>query len=567
MKSKQMVFISLVAALIMASCFSVGDVGLINLQKVEAFVGPISATAETTDKTLTVTWDGMLEENESFFVVLNGDCRKVNGHQYTFENLEPDTMYRVDVYAVNPYIQEGLLGDVNLDGCINSLDFAWLRTYLLTDTIPITEQMVTDKNGDGVINQTDTQLIESDCLSLADVNRDNYIDAIDFAMMKKKLLNGDNYFFPGCVWYSNGVTKYTKTKEDFDGGFIQISSSRTHTAALRQDGTVWTWGLNRSGQLGDGTDKNRAMPIKVDISGVKQVETIDPRTVVVKEDGTVWSWGSSIRGQLGNGTTDWYAYIPVKADITGVKAVAVYDSYTLALKEDGTVWRWGGYPPPSDIQYYDEDEIIGLLRPSPLGISGVKAMSAAEGYVVVLKEDGTVWGFGNSTGGQLGSLEKDGYNKNLVQIEGISGVKAVDAGKEFLVVLKDDGTVWTWGYNYSGQLGNGTTIKSTVPVKVDISDVKKVAAGDYHAIALKEDGTVWAWGKNDKGELGNGTTSNSSVPIQTMISEVKEIDASNSFSIAIKKDNTVWEWGLRRIVQSYELDTIESRSIPVQKNF
>lgn len=234
-------------------CFTCVNVVLFKSQKVNAFSGPFFEAAKTTETTFTVIWTGTLEENESFFVSLNDNYIKIDENEdentfereYTFENLEPNTKYTAKVVVVNPYVKEGLLGDVNLDGRIDSFDFAWLRNYLLTDTIPITENMLTDKNEDGVINSIDAGLIKNNCLILADVNGDKHVDAVDFAMLKKKLLNGDNYFFPECITDKITVTKYTKTLDPLDGLFVQISASKFRTAALRQDGTVWEWGDNK----------------------------------------------------------------------------------------------------------------------------------------------------------------------------------------------------------------------------------------------------------------------------------------------------------------------------------
>lgn len=575
MKSKRMLGIGLAATLIMASCFTGIDVGLLKLQKVYAGTQlssikaavsiPTNVVVKATDKTLTVSWDAVTGA-ESYDISLNDDCKKVTGLKYTYENLQPDTKYTVKVRAVNPYISDSLIGDLNIDGGIDSIDFAMLRTYLLTDDFPITYKMLTDKNEDGEINSIDMALVKIDCLTLADVNGDDSVNAVDFAMIKKKLLEGDNYNFPRCesLW-SKETIKYTEKTEAVENEFIQISSSRFHTAALKQDGTLWMWGDNNSGQLGDGTTNYSSTPVRAEISGVKQVVVTQSRTVALKEDGTVWSWGTNGHGQLGNGTKVTNSSIPVKADISGVKAVAAGEYYTLALKEDGTVWKWGYSDYYSlTIMDYEYGEITCSLKPVQFEISGVKALAAGEYYTLALKEDGTVWGWGNNSEGQLGSSAEKGINKTPLQIEGISDVKAVFAGDSHVGVIKEDGTVWTWGENFHGQLGNGTREDSSKPVEVEISGVKEIAVGGLHTIALKEDGTVWAWGNNAAGQFGNGTTQNSSIPVKADISEVKEINAGYIHSAALKKDGTVWAWGESRVVQINDMQSYKS-NIPVQK--
>ncbi len=174
----------------------------------------------------------------------------------------------------------------------------------------------------------------------------------------------------------------------------------------------------------------------------------------------------------------------------------------------------------------------------------VKAIAAGAYHTVALKNDGTVWAWGWNDCGQLG----DGTTTNRtipVQVKGISDVVAIAAGMYHTVALKNDGTVWAWGVNEYGKLGDGTTNNSFTPVQVNgISNVKAIAAGAYHTVALKNDGTVWTWGYNHYGELGNGTTVDSSTPVQVKgISDVKAIAAGACHTVALKNDGTVWAWG------------------------
>lgn len=574
MKSKRMLSISL-AILIMASCFIGNDAGLLKMQTVyantlipyvkEDLPIPTNVTVKTTCKTLTVSWCAV-EGAESYFISLNDNCINVKDNIYTYNNLQPDTKYTVKVRAVIPYVKEGWVGDINLDWQIDSLDFALLRTYLLTDKLPMTEKMLTDKNNDGSIDSVDASLVEFECLTLADVNGDYNINSIDFAMLKNRILRGDGFTFPKCesLW-SAEITAYTKETENVENNFAQISASYSHTAVLKEDGTVWTWGDNIYGQLGDGTKKYSSTPVKVDISGVKAVIAANGRTIALKEDGTVWSWGTNDYGQLGDGTKGTNSIIPVKADITGVKAIAAGDYYTAALKEDGTVWEWG-YADYSRLGlcHVDYSGISCNLKPKQIEISGVKALDADGYYTAALKENGTVWVWGNYYFGLPENSVGSGIIKIPFQIEGISGVKAIAAGGEHIAALKEDGTVWTWGYNYNGQLGNETARNTIIPVKAEISGVKEIDSGGQHTAALKDDGTVWTWGHNDFGQLGNGTTRFSFIPVKAEISEVKKIAAGGVHTVALKNDGTVWAWGTSKIVQIDDIEIVQS-SFPVLK--
>ncbi|MGJ7045422.1 S-layer homology domain-containing protein [Thermoanaerobacterium thermosulfurigenes] len=375
---------------------------------------------------------------------------------------------------------------------------------------------------------------------------------------------------------------------------VAISAGGVHTVALRNDGTVWTWGRNDYGQLGNGTTKDSSLPIQV--KGISNVVAVSARrihTVALRNDGTVWTWGDNECGQLGNGTTvNSSTPVQVKG-ISDVVAISAGDYHTVALKNDGTVWTWGGYDGSTPVQVK--------------GISNVKAISAGDRYTVALKNDGTVWSWGNNDHGQLGNgttadrsmpvqvegisdivaigagdgytvaLESDGtvwtweYNGStpvqIMQVNGLSNVVAVATGQEHIVELKNNGTVWAWGDNRYGQLGNGTTVDSSTPLQVKgLSGVKAIAAGYWYTVALKNDGTVWTWGANDCGQLGNGTTDKDphSTPVQVKgLSGIVAIVAGDGHTVALKNDGTVWTWGWNFCGQLGNGTTADS-STPVQ---
>jgi hypothetical protein len=234
---------------------------------------------------------------------------------------------------------------------------------------------------------------------------------------------------------------------------------------LKNDGTVWAWGYNNYGQLGNGTYSNSNVPVQVSgLTGVTAIAWGWWHSLALKNDGTVWAWGYNKQGQLGDGTkTD--SNVPVQVSgLTGVTAIAGSWKHSLALKNDGTVWAWG----------YNGD-------------------------------------------GQLGN----GTNTNSnvpVQVSGLAGITAIAGGYQHSLALKNDGTVWAWGYNGDGQLGNGTNTNSNVPVPVSgLTGITAIAGGGYHSLALKSDGAVWAWGENYSGQLGNGAWGdNSNFPVQVL---------------------------------------------------
>jgi len=379
----------------------------------------------------------------------------------------------------------------------------------------------------------------------------------------------------GTVWawgsnlfgqLGNGSTEKTSlpSKTVNISDVIAIAAGFYHTVALKNDGTVWTWGINDDGQLGDGsTEFYSAVPVQsINISDVASITAGFAHTAVLKNDGTVWAWGSNKYGQLGDGSTQ-YSTTPVQTlNISDVAAIEAGSDYTVALKSDGTVWAWG-----ENGSGQLGDGTIGYSRVpvQSINIANVTAIAAGDKHTLVLKSDGTVWAWGNNYYGEL-AIGASSVALSPSQVDGILDSKDISAGNEFTVALKSDGTVWAWGSNFFGQLGDGTTEYSTAPVQtLNVSDVAAIEAGYAHTVALKNDGTVWAWGSNFSGQLGNGNTSEiNPVPVQTVnISDVTAIAASNDYTVALKSDGTVWAWGSNEVGQLGD-DTNEDKSTPVQ---
>lgn len=320
-----------------------------------------------------------------------------------------------------------------------------------------------------------------------------------------------------------------------------VAAGEKHTVVISSDGTVWTWGENADGQLGDGTKTDSPTPVQSNITDVAAVAAGAKHTVALKTDGTVWAWGENAFGQLGDGTKT-NSPTPVQANITNVVSVDAGGKYTVALKDDGTVWAWGD----NCNGQLGDGTITNSPTPVQANMTNVAAIAAGENHTIALKEDGTVWAWGDNTHGKLG----DGTNTQRttpVQVQGLTGVSAVSAGEYHTVALKEDGTVWAWGDNWAGQLGDGTKTESFTPVQSNITEVTAVATGENHTVALKEDGTVWVWGDNGFGELGDGTggleAPYSTTPVQSNITEVAAVDAGKNYTVALKEDGTVWAWG------------------------
>ena len=228
--------------------------------------------------------------------------------------------------------------------------------------------------------------------------------------------------------------------------------------------------------------------------------------------------------------------------------------YGVALKSDGTVWSWDEMVAGSQIDNADAVQISGL--------SNISSISTGFGNSLALDYSGNVWSWGNNDFGQFGIGITGGGDQpqgittvpgtttpnripQPVQVTGLDNVKVVSSGLQHCLALKTDGTVWAWGDNEWGQLGDSTTTNRYLPTQVkNLEGIIAISAGDYHSLALKSDGTVWAWGDNESGELGDGTTTDSYVPVQVKgLNHIITIAAGEAQSLALKSDGTVWSWG------------------------
>lgn len=342
------------------------------------------------------------------------------------------------------------------------------------------------------------------------------------------------------------ATNYVVAESFFDNARA-IGAGNSHSASVKNDGTVWVWGTGFNGQLGNGTSGlgtfTRA-PIQIsDLSGVEKVEDGNGFVYALKSDRTVWSWGINNTGQLGDGTS-FERTRPVQiTGLTNVIGISGGDFYGAAVKADGTVWVWGS------------DGVITGVFPghfSPVQVAGIQdvtAISAGGQHLLMLKSDKTLWSIGVNSMGQLG----DGTTTprtTPVQVAGLTNVVRIAAGQEFSLARKEDGTVWAWGINFTGQLGpgGGSMDFSAHPTPVQVTglpSITEIAAGQSHCLAVASDGTVWSWGNNSSHQLGQGDDfSQNPIPKQIPnFGGVALVAGGSSHSVALKTDGTVWSWG------------------------
>ncbi len=324
---------------------------------------------------------------------------------------------------------------------------------------------------------------------------------------------------------------------------VQVSAGYYFGLALRGDGTVWAWGSNGSGQLGDGTTTSRSTPVRVTgLTGVTQVAAGGAFSLALRSDGTVWAWGGNGIGQLGHGTTSDHELAPVQVTgLTGVTKISAGAGFSLALRSNGTVWAWG------DNRYGELGNGTTVSSSVPVKVAGLSyATGIAAGYdaAVATQTNGisaisSVWTWGGNSSGQLGDGTLTGHS-TPERVAGINNVyfAGVTAGLWTAAVLGTDGSVWSWGNDTAGQLGNAPASSPvTRPVNTIAagSRITQLSAGWGHMLALRSDGTVLAWGSNTGGQLGIGSTVPVAGPVQvTGLTAVSQVSAGGrAFSLAV----------------------------------
>ena len=348
------------------------------------------------------------------------------------------------------------------------------------------------------------------------------------------------------------------------GAIAKVAAEGYHSLLIKPDGSLWAWGRNDYGQLGDGTTTGSSSPVQVGTS-TDWVTVISGlyHSLAIKSDGTLWAWGRNDYGQLGDGTTtDKSSPVQVGTSTDWV-GVSGGGWHTLGIKSDGTLWTWG----------YNGNGQLGdgtsTDRHTPVQVGFSTDWVAVTGggwHTLGIKTDGTLWAWGENGDGRLG----DGTTTNRptpVKVGFSTNWVAVTAGLYHTLGIRTDNTLWAWGYNEFGQLGDGTTANNSSPEQIDSStDWVVVTVGAYHTLGIKSCGTLWAWGYNEFGQLGDGTSgalANKSSPVQIGTStNWVAVTAGSYHTLGIKSDDTIWSWGKNNYGQLGD-ETITPKSSPV----
>jgi alpha-tubulin suppressor-like RCC1 family protein len=319
----------------------------------------------------------------------------------------------------------------------------------------------------------------------------------------------------------------------------QVAGGTQHTAAIKTDGSLWAWGYNFHGSLGDNTIIAKSSPVQTVCGGTnwKQVDSSGGNhTAAIKTDGTLWLWGYNIIGELGNNTiTGKSSPVQTVCGGTNWKQVACGAAHTAAIKTDGTLWTWGS----NANGRLGDNTTAHKSSPVQTVAGGTNWKQVAGGgyHTAAIKTDGTLWTWGQNSDGLLGDNTTADKSSPVQTVAGGTNWKQVACGLQHTAAIKTDGTLWMWGLNTDGRLGDNTNVAKSSPVQTVAGGTnwKQVTAGYFQTAAIKTDGTLWTWGGNADGQLGNNTQTAKSSPVQTVAGGTnwKQVACGGYHTIAI----------------------------------
>jgi alpha-tubulin suppressor-like RCC1 family protein len=327
------------------------------------------------------------------------------------------------------------------------------------------------------------------------------------------------------------------------GGFTdwcQVSSGCASSAAVRTNGTIWSWGCAGSSQLGDNTVVSRSSPVSV-VGGFTdwcQVNVGLCHTVALRTNGSIWTWGCNLNGQLGDNTTIAKSSpISVVGGFTDWCQVSAGGSHTSAVRTNGTIWAWGSN---ADGRLGD-NTTIGKSSPVSVvgGFTDWCQVSAGSLHTVAIRTNGTIWSWGSNISGRLGDNTIVDKSSPVSVVGGFTDWCQVSTGGSHTAAVRTNGTIWTWGYNACGRLGDNTVVSRPSPVSVvgGFTDWCQVSASNGHTSAIRTNGTIWSWGCNASGQLGDNTivAKSSPVSVASGFSDWCQVSAGSNATFAIKK--------------------------------
>jgi alpha-tubulin suppressor-like RCC1 family protein len=309
-----------------------------------------------------------------------------------------------------------------------------------------------------------------------------------------------------------GTSSSTPVQVGTGTNWVSVAAGYAFTLALRADGTLWAWGENTSGQLGRNNYTHSPVPVQVGTAtNWVSVAAGNDHTIGLQADGTLWAWGQNSSGQLGLGNSSGITTPTRVGTATNWVSVTAGPSYSLGLQADGTLWAWG----QNGSGQLGLGTTANVGTPTRVGTASTwVSVDAGASHAGAVRADGTLWTWGNNNNGQLGLGNTNSSYLAPTRVGTATNWASVSAGEDFTVGVQTNGTLWAWGRNGSGQLGLGNTTDANVPTQVGTgTSWAGAAAGKLHAVAEQGCRNLWAWADNTYGQLGDGTTSQRTAPV------------------------------------------------------
>jgi alpha-tubulin suppressor-like RCC1 family protein len=348
--------------------------------------------------------------------------------------------------------------------------------------------------------------------------------------------------------------------------FCQISGGFDHSAAIDKNGRAWAWGLNTGGQVGDNSVTSRRTPVSV-LGAVKtfcKISCGGNQTFAIDKYGSLWSWGNNFVGQLGDNTiVNKCTPVLIGGSTKTFCDVKGSNSAALALDNNGSVWAWG----ISAFGEFGQGVVFPYTPTSIKGSSKTFCEIATENlFTLAITSGGRIWSWGSNTSGQLGNNTTTMVRTPVSVAGAVKTFSRITAGSDHSYAIDKSGRIWSWGLNNFGQLGTNSVTSTNTPQSI-LGAVKtfcKIAAGANHSLGIDKNGRAWSWGLNTNGQLGLNALTSRRTPASVLgaVKTFCEISGGSLHSLAIDKNGRVWSWGQNNTGQLGD-NTINTRTTPV----
>ena len=414
------------------------------------------------------------------------------------------------------YIGNGPDQTLPFKGYISNVRIAKVAVYTGNFTVPTGPLSTIQSSSTNIsaLNGTETVLLT--CQSF-NINKDNSLVNSAIQTVGSPVVSSSVIPFSGQTYGANS--------------YNQVNAGVSHTIVKKSDGTLWGWGNNTAGQLGDNTTVTKSSPVQISTVSWNNISTGFDHSLAVKGDGTLWTWGNNAATFV---TTNNYSWTQIAAGA----------SYTLAIRSDGLLYGWGQN---SNGQLGLTVDTLSRSSPVQIGLGSWSSISTRYLTSVGIQSNGTLWAWGLNSSNQL--LISDTFARSSPVQIGTTSWSSVSAGQDHIIAINTTGKLFGWGSNTFGQGGYAYSWTS-------------ISAGETHVAAIRNDNTLWVWGGNSSGQLGTSDTLNRSNPVQ-LAGSWNKVSSGSSHSSAIKSDGTLWSWGNGVNGRLGVGDTI-ARSSPVQ---